>query len=156
MPALTISDLEQLMNRGDYVDLRPDGTVTIAKRDGLKQELEELRLQHSAATGELSELRALLNTPETEDFDKGVPLEATHQIQRWTAAHDAGKNPEDWFWLVGYLAGKALAAFKTGDHQKAKHHTISTAAALRNWHKAIATGESVMRPGISEEKASIG
>lgn len=151
----TIGQLEELMRRGDYVELRPDGTVVIAERNGLKHELEELRVRHESASTNLSELRFLLNTPETEDFDKGVPLEATHQMQRWGAAHDAGKNPEDWFWLVGYLAGKALSAFKAGDTEKAKHHCISTAAALRNWHKAIASGNSAMRPGISKEKAAI-
>lgn len=101
---------------------------------------------------ELEELKALLNTPEIESFDKGVPLEAAHQIQRWPADHDSGKEPEDWFWLIGYLAGKALHAHKTGDLEKAKHHCISTAAALRNWHAHIRSGESKMRPGIEKPK----
>lgn len=100
-------------------------------------------------------LRSLLNTPEIEDFDKAVPLEAAHQIQRWSAPHDAGKNPEDWFWLIGYLAGKALSAIKAGNDEKAKHHCISTAAALRNWHAAIRKHESEMRPVLSSEKAAI-
>lgn len=104
---------------------------------------------------ELNDLKALLNTPEIEDFDKAVPLEAGHQIQRWGAAADAGKSPEDWFWLCGYLAGKALASFKAGDMIKAKHHCVSTSAAMRNWHAHIRSGESVMRPGLSEEKAAI-
>jgi hypothetical protein len=95
-------------------------------------------------------LLALLNTPEIEDFDKAVPLESAHQQERWGTQHDAGKNPEDWFWLVGYLAGKALHAQKTGDRDKAKHHCISTAAALRNWHAHIRSGESAMRPGIED------
>ena len=102
------------------------------------------------AEREYERLKALLNTPEIEDFDKAVPLEAVHQIEQWGAAHDAGKNPEDWFWLVGYLAGKALAAQKAGDTEKAKHHCISTAAALRNWHAHIRSGQSFMRPGIAE------
>ena len=101
-------------------------------------------------------LNALLNTPEIEDFDKAVPLESAHQIERWGAQHDAGKNPEDWFWLVGYLAGKALAAFKTNDLTKAKHHCISASAALRNWHAHIRSGQSEMRPGVSAQKAAIG
>jgi hypothetical protein len=151
---LSIADLEQLMNRGDYVELHPDGTTTIAKRDGLKQELEELRLKHAATVNELAEMRTLLNTPEIEDFDKAVPLEAAHQIQRWSAAHDAGKNPSDWFWLVGYLAGKALTAAIAGNTEKAKHHCISTAAALRNWHAHIRSGVSAMRPGIEEPKGA--
>jgi hypothetical protein len=156
MSRIGIDEIESLLKRGDYVDLHPDGSVTIAERGGLKQRLEESQAQCSALLVELQALKALLNTPETEDFDKGVPLEATHQIQRWGAAHDAGKQPEDWFWLCGYLAGKALASYRAGDHEKAKHHCISTAAVMRNWHKAIATGESIMRPGISAEKAAIG
>jgi hypothetical protein len=152
MAVLGITELEQLMNRGDYVYLAPDGSVTIAPRFGLKQELEELRTRFDQADTELKKLQAQLNTPETEDFDKGVPLEAAHQILRWGSDHDAGKQPEDWFWLTGYLAGKALAALKSGDQEKAKHHCISTAAALRNWHRAIATGSSTMRPGLSGEK----
>lgn len=108
------------------------------------------------AKEEISALKGLLNTPETQDFDKAVPLESAHQVKRWGAQHDAGKNPEDWFWLVGYLAGKALAATKDGNSEKAKHHTISAAAALRNWHAHIRSGESAMRPGISVEKAAIG
>lgn len=106
-------------------------------------------------TEELERLRALLNTPETEDFDRAVPLEAAHQVERWGAAKDEGKNPEDWFWLVGYLAGKALSAMKAGDMVKAKHHTISTAAALRNWHAHIRQGWTLMRPGIEEPAARV-
>lgn len=124
--------------------------------DTLIDELEEIRAKYTMVSAELRELKTLLNNPETEDFDKGVPLESIHQIQRWGAAQDAGKQPEDWFWLCGYLAGKALSAFKYGDLEKAKHHCISTAAAMRNWHKHIALGKSEMRPGISSEKAAIG
>lgn len=98
------------------------------------------------------QLIALLNTPEIDDFDLAVPLEAAHQVARWGAEHDSGKNPEDWFWLIGYLAGKALAAFKVGDMEKARHHCISTAAAARNWHAAIRSGASEMRPGLSAQK----
>lgn len=121
------------------------------------KELCDLLLKHATEDREqIERLRSVINTPEIEDFDKGVPLEAAHQIERWGADHDVGKQPEDWFWLCGYLAGKALAAMKSGDTEKAKHHCISTAAAMRNWHKHIATGESAMRPGISAEKAAIG
>lgn len=107
-----------------------------------------------SALDEVIRLRNLLNTPETEDFDKAIPLEATHQIERWGAAQDAGKMPADWFWLVGYLAGKALAAHIAGNTEKAKHHCISTAAALRNWHAHVRSGESLMRPGLAEEKTA--
>ena len=90
---------------------------------------------------------AVVNSPETADFMAGVPLEAAHQRERWGADHDAGKSPFDWFWLVGYLAQKAADAAVRGDAEKAKHHTISTAAALANWHAQI-SGRTDMRPGI--------
>jgi hypothetical protein len=101
------------------------------------------------------QLLDLINTPEIEDFDVAVPLEAAHQVARWGAKHDSGKNPEDWFWLIGYLAGKALAAYKAGDSEKARHHCISTAAATRNWHAAIRSGHSEMRPGISDHRQAV-
>lgn len=94
----------------------------------------------------------VINTPEVEQFDMAVPLEAAHQVTRWGAPHDDGKQPEDWFWLLGYLAGKALASAKAGDLQKAKHHCISSAAALRNWHAHLRAGITIMRPGIEEPK----
>ncbi len=102
------------------------------------------------AIAEIERLQALLNTPETADFMKGVPLEAAHQRERWGADHDAGKAPLDWFWLIGYLAQKAATSAIAGDAEKAKHHTISTAAALANWHLQLAGGDNRMRPGIAE------
>jgi len=77
------------------------------------------------------------NTPEVEDFIEGTKREAVHQTERWGDAHDRDKSAENWYWLVGYLAGKALRSALTGEIEKAKHHTISTAAALLQWHKAI-------------------
>lgn len=116
----------------------------------LREYIDALTQTISELTARLDAVDRLLNTPEIEDFDKAVPLEAAHQVLRWTTDHDAGKNPEDWFWLIGYLAGKALAAAKSGDTMKAKHHCISTSAALRNWHAQIRSGSSAMRPGIAE------
>ena len=95
---------------------------------------------------ETKRLRALIDAPEILDFVRGVQIEATHQRERWGAEHDAGKTPADWFWLVGYLAGKALHAHCAGNVEKALHHTISTAAAMCNWHAAI-LGKTDMRPG---------
>lgn len=98
---------------------------------------------------EVERLRALVNTPTLHSFRDGVVLEAAHQRERWGADHDAGKAPADWFWLVGYLAGKALQAQTSGNTEKALHHTISTAAALANWHAAISGEHTAMRPGIN-------
>lgn len=85
---------------------------------------------------------ALVNTPQTEDFVEAVKLEAAHQQLRWGTEHDTGKTDADWFWLVGYLAGKALHK-----PEKRLHHIVTTAAALLNWHRHL-TGEGRMRLGI--------
>lgn len=89
-----------------------------------------------------------LNTPEIKDFAKGVVSEAQHQRARWGAEHDAGKAPLDWVWLLGHLINKAALAAIAGDADKAKHHTISSAAALANWHAQLAGHDNTMRPGI--------
>lgn len=99
----------------------------------------------------ISELEAVLNTPELENFASGVILEAGHQRLRWGSTHDEGKTPADWFWLIGYLAQKALTAHIASDQDKARHHCISTAAAMANWHSAISGEHTDMRPGLSEE-----
>jgi hypothetical protein len=96
---------------------------------------------------ELVRLDGLLNQPETHDFSKGVVLEAAHQRDRWGDQDRNAKNAWDWFWLVGYLAQKAASAVVAGDTEKAKHHTISTAAALANWHAQLAGVYADFEPG---------
>lgn len=100
------------------------------------------------AADELLRLDAIVNQPQSDDFLRAVSTEAEHQRQRWGSEHDAGKEPADWFWLVGYLAGKALHAHADGKSMKAEHHVITTAAALANWHAAITGKHTGMRPGI--------
>ncbi|WP_186202336.1 Lar family restriction alleviation protein [Burkholderia gladioli] len=100
-----------------------------------------------ALRAEVNRLNAIINTPQAGDFLRAVSIEAEHQRQRWSSEHDGGKTPADWFWLVGYLAGKALHAHAVCDEKKAEHHIITTAAALANWHLAI-FGKTNMRPGI--------
>lgn len=97
---------------------------------------------------EIERLKAERDRPETKDWLQGVMLEAAHQRTRWGVDHDAGKTPLDWFWLIGYLAQKAATADMHGNTEKALHHTISTAAALANWHLAIIGTDNQMRPGI--------
>lgn len=99
-----------------------------------------------------AERESLINTPEVQDFAVGLALEAQHQRERWGSDHDGGKTPADWFWLIGYLAGKCLHAHAEGRVEKALHHAITTAAALANWHAAI-LGLTNMRPGIDPGKA---
>lgn len=108
-----------------------------------------------ADSGEVAELRAeverlnaLINTPHTDHFFDAVRIESAHQVERWGTKHDAGKKPSDWFWLLGYLSGKALTAATRGDNDKALHHVISSAASLFNWYRALRGVSTLMRPGI--------
>lgn len=104
--------------------------------DGKRGSPDAPSVQHTQAlVDEIGRLRAVLNTPELVDFGRAVVLEAAHQRERWGEAHDARKAPEDWFWALGYLAGKALHAARDGELQKALHHMISSAALLNNWHR---------------------
>lgn len=109
--------------------------------EALKAENEQLRAERDA-------LFKRINSPETEDWMAGVPLEAAHQIERHGSEHDAGKTAWDWFWLIGYLSQKAATSQAAGDLYKAKHHTISTAAALLNWHRHLTGETTAMHPGI--------
>jgi hypothetical protein len=85
-----------------------------------------------------------INTPEIDDFLSAVKNEALHQRERWGIENDGGKEPSDWFWLVGYLAGKALHDVKG----KRLHHIITAGAALLNWHAHAIGAYARMRPGI--------
>lgn len=97
---------------------------------------------------ELIELRAQINTPVVDHWFDGVRIEAAHQQERLGSSHDAGKQPADWFWLLGCLGGKALASAIAGDIDKAKHHTISSGAAMLNWWRALnGDPDTKMRPG---------
>ena len=98
---------------------------------------------------ELEHLKGLINSPELDNFLRAVHIEAVHQVERWGTA-DRAKRPADWFWLVGYLAGRALHAAIAGDKDKARHHCVSTAAALYNWHAAIQGYDVRMCPGRSD------
>lgn len=104
----------------------------------------------------LQHLVGLVDTPHTADFLQAVPLEAAHQIKRWGVEHDEGKEPQDWFWVIGYLAGKCLRAAldyeRTGEErhlEKAKHHTVSTAAVMLNWFRRLTGDDKTFRPGIA-------
>ena len=138
------------MNNADLPEEREN--CPVSSKPLLLAQIEELQQKLTVAEAERDQLKDLLNTPEVDDFDKALPLEAGHQIIRWGSEHDVGKTPADWFWLVGYLAGKALAAQISDDTFKAKHHCISAAAVLRNWHAHIRSGETAMRPGLPAAK----
>jgi len=80
--------------------------------------------------GEIGRLNAIIDTPETNDFFKGISIEAEHQIRRWGKDHDKDKTAWDWFWLIGYLSQKAAGA---DNEEKFRHHAITTSAAIYNW-----------------------
>lgn len=105
----------------------------------------------------------MLCTPEIHDFLVAVEREALHQRNIHAHKGDAGKSDADWFWLLGYLGGKALHAgnllvqastlgsgFRANEaYEKQLHHIITTAAACLNWHAARVGAYQDMRPGIA-------
>lgn len=142
---------------GSLVDATDEEVLVVDNDNQLPDErTEAIATLIAEAVNEADRLHSQLNSPEIEDFAYGVVLEAAHQRERWKADHDAGKSPFDWFWLIAYLAQKAAAASVAGDVDKAKHHTISTAAALANWHLALGGGDNGMRPGIEPPTVGTG
>jgi len=115
------------------------------------EELQQLR----AAAAEAQRLDALINNPQTDEFLGAVRAEMAHQVERWGEAHDRDKSASNWFWLVGYLAGKALRAAITGDKPKALHHCVSSAAVLGNWFKAVQADTSGCGAGADRDIAPL-
>lgn len=136
----------------------------------------ELTLVESAIA-ERDRLHALINTPELVDFPKAVHLEAVHQLDRWGTTDRQGKAPNDWFWLVGHLASRALEHHKEAERlgaqfmpqdalqaqfgkqiahhrEKAVHHCITAAAALNHWHASMLGKMTAMQPGHAPEIAA--
>ena len=81
-------------------------------------------------------LMSLIHNPHTDDFLNAVRIEAAHQ-RELHGEHDQAKTAEDWFWTVGYLAGKAIRP----SGGKRLHHIITTAAVCLNWHRLATTEE---------------
>ena len=82
-------------------------------------------------------LTDILNTPVVEPFALAAACEAKHQRLRRGDQDDAAKDGFDWFWMLGYLGGKAARAQNDGDIAKALHHTVTAAALLANWHRHL-------------------
>jgi hypothetical protein len=109
--------------------------------DAVDRQFIVWRDRAEAAEAEVARLQKILNTPVLEPFTVAVVAEAQHQVYRWGEDHDVKKTAWDWFWTLGYLGGKAAQAAIAGDTEKAKHHTITAAALLANWHKQICGAE---------------
>ncbi|MDR6381779.1 hypothetical protein [Paraburkholderia caribensis] len=91
-----------------------------------------------AKDAEIARLNAIINTPHSDDFLQGVSIEAEYQRQlHGVDAEDCRYDWPQWFWVVGYLVGKAFAACKARDAEKAKHHLVTSAALLANWHNVM-------------------
>lgn len=150
-PMLIEPEVAEKLTTGQYPNLYDevhdatfDGLIAhFAKQDpsdnggpvaGMLRDLQRARR-------EVRRLRKIIDTPETNDFVVAVVREKEHQRNRWGADHDEQKTHADWFWLLGYLGGKALYAALGGDVEKAKHHTITAAAMLSQWHEAICKSE---------------
>jgi hypothetical protein len=118
----------------------------------LDADLAKANAKLAAAEKDAAKYRAI-NTPEIEHFLQAVHNEALHQRERWDSDHDAGKEDTDWYWLIGYLAGKAIRPNQT--REKVLHHIITTAAVCLNWHAARIGTHNAMRPGIEPPDAAI-
>lgn len=110
-------------------------------------DLEALRQELNIAEAEIERLLAIINSPHSDDFWRGVSIEAEHQRQRWSQSHDSTKNGWDWFWTIGLLSQKAATAFEAGDFNKAKHHCISTAALMKTMHTYVLLREVQSKVG---------
>ncbi len=110
------------------------------------RQLREARATLNALVMERDRLKTLMNNSQAERFLEATRAEIAHQLQHWSAIHDRAKEPQDWFWLTRYLADKALRAHNDGALALALHHTISSAAALANWHAAISMADARMPP----------
>lgn len=114
----------------------------------VKRDLEMESLQR-----EVARLKALINTPRTDDFFEAVRNEAAHQVERWGTEHDAGKRPEDWIALLVYLTGKATKAYYDGDGNKLRHHIVTVGAVCLNWLRNLNGETTAMRPGVGPTHA---
>ena len=128
--------------------LREEGTYDTARESALLSIINQRE-------EELIRLKTMLNTPIFEDFVEGFKREAAYQIKEWGESLDRHKEPQEWYWLLAYLSGKGLRAQMEGDLDKARHHCISSAAVLLNWHRSIGaenTGEeSDLRKKVEED-----
>lgn len=133
--------------------INPAGTLKVGSFDKLSDFEKDFLLNASLEMAtEIERLNNLIHTPHTDDFIKALPLEAAFQIEHWGSKHDEGKEPTDWLWLIGWLAGKATNAAITGDIEKAKHHCISVSAVMLNWFRRLTGDNDTFRPGIGEKE----
>lgn len=98
----------------------------------LKLDADPAALAGMELLAEVKRLNELINNPHTNDFLEAVRLEAAHQLERWGNEHDAQKSDADFYWTLGWLAGKAVR-YET--EEKRLHHIVTSAALCLNWHR---------------------
>lgn len=90
-------------------------------------------------------IRAMIYNPEVESFLTGVLIEVEHQKDRWKDS-DPMKSDADWYWLIGWLGGKAVMDPHPPEDprtpkERRLHRIIAVAAAACNWHEAVKRGQ---------------
>ncbi len=105
-----------------------DDEITGTENKALNGNVDSVR----ALAKELRRLKSLIWTPHTDNFLEAVRIEAAHQKERWGDDHDKMKEDQDWFWTLGWLAGKAV---RSESQKKRLHHIVTSAALLLNWHR---------------------
>jgi len=82
----------------------------------------------------------MADAPVTDDFLADVEQEAAYQAI-W-GGNDSQKTDDEWFWTLGWIAGKALRP--DADLEKKRHRLRAAAALLMNWDKHLTSAtESV-------------
>ena len=76
------------------------------------------------------------SAPVTSDFWQDCLDESRFQDERWPERHDAQKTDADWFWLVGFLAGKVMRP--GASVEKKRHRLRALAAVLEHWDRQLA------------------
>ena len=109
-------------------------------------EMEELREDNARLRAEVDRLKSVLGTPEVEDFLKAVEREAAYQREHWGKGHDEVKSHANWYWLLGWLGGKAVMdPHEPGDERTPRerrlHRIVTVAAVAFHWHDATRKGE---------------
>ena len=87
-----------------------------------------------------------ISTPEVENFLRAVKKEAAYQKGKWKVT-DPMKSSADWYWLLGYLGGKALMDPHEEQDPRSKrerrmHRIITVAAAAYHWFQAVKKREA--------------
>lgn len=77
--------------------------------------------------------------PVTDDFWADAAEESRYQSEHWGEDHDNAKSDDEWFWTLGFLAGKVLRP--DADVFKKRHRLRAAAALLHQWDQRLARRE---------------